>query len=294
MSRVNNSELKNPAKIFLEFSGKTGNFQYYDKARGEKGQNVEVPPKLNFMVLDILSTIRGFSDSEQQGIWSNEVNREAPSQILTVKTKSGVIAEGLWKNIGDKVKSAGGKFHISIYGAMRLKSENGEMAIICIMLKGSALQEFLSFQKGRDIYKGTISVTGTKEGTKGGIKFKVPVFAHTLEVSPESEAKAIELTNELGAYHAAYFMNNAKRQNTSAEVAQPAAQPQPASQSQSGGRTQTAQPQNTVTVITRQEKVQQTMDAMDVDFDDLSGVENAKQGSQNSFDDDEIGDDLPF
>ena len=71
MSRSNKSETAvNPAVKFIEWNSEKGCFKYYDKATKK---NIDIPLPTKFYVLDILKTIKGFSDSTQNGIWSNEV-----------------------------------------------------------------------------------------------------------------------------------------------------------------------------------------------------------------------------
>lgn len=203
MSRVDNDEARNPAKIFLEFSSDNSCFKYYDKI-AEKQVLVKLP--IQFMVLDVLNTVKGYNENDESGIWSNEINKKALSKVLTVRTRKGVIAQGTWKDIAEKVKSKGGKYAACVYIAYKYQ---GEVTICAMMLTGAALKEFFDFSKKHNIYKGKIMVTGFKEGKKGKVTYKYPVFTQDLEVKPESEQKAVELTNELAEYHEAYFKRNA-------------------------------------------------------------------------------------
>jgi len=64
MSRSNPHEkLVNPSGKFYEWSGDKGQFFYFDKNKGDKGEKVFMKMPFNFLVLDTLSTCKGFDDS---------------------------------------------------------------------------------------------------------------------------------------------------------------------------------------------------------------------------------------
>src|SRR5258706_10114241 len=98
MSRSNNTEFPNPSLRFYRWDGEYGGFTYFDKNIGEGGVRVKIELPFTFMVLDALSTIKGFSDAEQSGYWSNEV-RDIKRDILTVRTKAGIQAKGTYDEI---------------------------------------------------------------------------------------------------------------------------------------------------------------------------------------------------
>ena len=60
----------NPTSKFMEWKSNNKSFSYYDK---ENKQNVEVKLPLTFLVLEEFHTIKGFSDADQTGIYSNEI-----------------------------------------------------------------------------------------------------------------------------------------------------------------------------------------------------------------------------
>ncbi len=68
----------NPAKHFINV--KSGGLSYYDK---EEGQDVSVPTPFEFVVLDQCATVKGWSGSEDTGMWSNEV-KKVGKEVLNV------------------------------------------------------------------------------------------------------------------------------------------------------------------------------------------------------------------
>lgn len=209
MSRSDNNEQpKNPAKTFLKWDGTKGGFNYWDKAKGE---NIHVDLPVTFMVLDTLATIKGFSDKEQSGFWSNEIRTgNIKKDTLTVRIKdkadptgkrSKIAGKGLYSDIVANKNCTGAKFCQSVYIAFK-NGDQYEMANI--QMTGSALSSWIEFGKTTDIFKGAISVTKMTEGKKGVTKYKIPVF-EKVEVPADAEDKAIELDKELKAYLEGYF-----------------------------------------------------------------------------------------
>lgn len=188
----------NPATKWFEWSGETGCIKYYSKANDA---NFEVPLPFSFMVLDMLNTVRGFSDSDGSGIWSNEV-RDITHGALKVQTKEQVIAVGKWGEISDKVKARGGKFAKSIYIAFY--DDEKTLHIGNLMLKGAALSAWFDFAKTVNVEEGAIKIAEAVEATKGKTVYQVPVFK-ALQVSEESNEKAIELDKVLQEYLAGYL-----------------------------------------------------------------------------------------
>ena len=170
----------NPAKKFLEWSSQRKCFEYYDKEAKEKKQ-VELPIKIQF--LEEFHTIKGFSDAEQTGIYSNEIKYTSKDE-LTVKTFSGTeIAKGLYNDIRLKIIDAGGKYHKSIYALL-----DGEL--VNFQLKGSVVSAFSLFANGQKktakqpLIEGHsnrfeshwIEINDFEDLKKGATKYSVPNF----------------------------------------------------------------------------------------------------------------------
>lgn len=185
----------NPAARFLEI--KNGGVVYYDKANQE---NVAVDVPLEFIVLDQLATVKGWSDSDESGYWSNEV-RSVGKDTLTVRTSKGAKESGLWRDIKGSSNVAGSRYHASIYLAH--KSTNG-MEIANLSLKGAALNAWIEFIQKNRIGSSKVVLSGWADGKKGAVSYKVPMFeAHAM--SDDEKAEAIGLDKELQAYLGEYF-----------------------------------------------------------------------------------------
>ena len=203
----------NPTKRFLEWKGGNGQgfFQYYDK---EKEENVEVPSPLTFVVLEEYATIKGWSDSEQAGIYSNEVLRTTDEE-LNVRTFSGKkIASGIYKEIKERIVNAGGRFTKSIYIV------TSDFELYNLQLKGAALKAWGEFTK--ENYKALktnwVQYTGHTEGKKGAIKFFTPDFKLGSAIDSNQYPKVSEVAGVFSEYMKGY----ASKSND--EVAQEVAQ----------------------------------------------------------------------
>ena len=202
MSRSNpTTNTPNPASKWIEWGGADGSLSYYDKTAKQK---VPVVIPFTFLVLDELSSIKGWHEASQSGIFSNEV-RDTRDEVMFVKSfKGGPIAEGFYKDIKDKAFVAGGHFVSNIYIAMK-KDQHSPLEIAALSFKGAALSAWFDFKKtSRELYKGAISITGSAEATKGRVTFKYPTFA-TKPVSDATNEEALKLDKELQEYLVAYF-----------------------------------------------------------------------------------------
>lgn len=207
MSRSNPTDNSpNPSTRWFEWDGSEGNIRYYDKTT--KG-NVTVDLPFTFMLLDQLACVKGWHDSSESGIFSNEV-KDTRAETLVVKAfKGGVLAEGFYSAIRDKIIAQGGHFTSNCYIAFKPSgddSEDATLAIGSLQFKGAALSSWMEFAKKRraDLYTSAIRITGFHEGKKGKIIFRVPTFA-LVPVSDEANAQATELDRELQEYLKSYF-----------------------------------------------------------------------------------------
>lgn len=205
MSRSNPTEqLKNPAKRFYEWSGDKGQFFYFDKDKGEKGEKVFVKMPFNFLVLDILSTCKGFDDNLQMGYYSNEV-RNVKNDTITVRNKKGIVFSGLYDNAKEKLGTKGLKYYQSVYIAQK---EAEGLGLYNIQLGGSGLSAFIEFCKDNDVNKIAVSVKGVVEKKKGKTTYFEPVYT-AVKVSDKANEEAIEVDKGLQEYLSAYLSKNA-------------------------------------------------------------------------------------
>lgn len=201
MSRSNPTlNSPHPCTRWFEWDGSNGGIRYYDK---EKKENISVPDGFTFILLDQLATIKGWHDASDSGIHSNEV-RDTKQEVFVVKAfKGGTIAEGFYARIRDRVNAAGGNYTTNLYIAFR---NSDRLAIGSLQFKGAALSAWLEFSKKNrsDLYKKAIRIKGATEGKKGKITFRTPNF-FVADVSPETDAQAIECDKELQQFLASYF-----------------------------------------------------------------------------------------
>lgn len=216
MSRSNNTEIINPAKFFYEWVGSKGCLKYFDKSKGEKGEQVLVQLPFTFLVLDRLSTIKGFSDDDQSGFWSNEI-RDIKSEKLTVRTKKGIVGTDYYRNLAP-ILNLGACYSQSVYIAV--KDEKGNFTICNFSIHGSAIGEWINLCKGKDIYKYAVTIASANPAKKGATSYFTPVFKLNPTISPETEAKAVELDKELQEYLTAYFNRNKSEQQETISVAE--------------------------------------------------------------------------
>lgn len=195
MSLSDQSTSSNPAKRFLKI--KSGSVQFYDK---ESGDNVKVETPFEFIVLDTLATIKGWSDADDSGFWSNEV-RSVGKDTLTVRTKSGAKASGIWKDIKGLPAVSGAKYNSSVYIAT--KGRDG-LEINNLQLSGAALNAWIEFTGKNSVTKNKVILSEWADAKKGAVKYQTPVFT-AVPFEGDEKDEAIVLDQELKAYLTEYF-----------------------------------------------------------------------------------------
>ena len=190
----------NPTSKFLEWKSNNKSFSFFDK---ETKQNVEVKLPLTFIVLEDYHKVSGFSDSDQTGIYSNEVLQIGTEEMEVKTFKGRIISKGLYKDIKGAVNSAGGNYHKSIYAV----TKEGEL--INISLKGAAVSKWSKLvEKGawKRLSDEWISIESAEDHKKGMVKYSTPNFVFNTSLSDAEfkivEAKATELENYLTTYFA--------------------------------------------------------------------------------------------
>lgn len=206
-SNLNENRAANPATRWFEWNGEHGVVRYYDE---DSKKNVDVGNDFTFMLLDELKTVRGWHEASKSGIYANEV-KNTREEVLVVKAfKHGVLAEGIYKDIKDRVNAAGGKFNANLYIAF--KSDNG-LEIGSLRLKGAALGAWMEFEKQHrnELYKKAIRIKGSTQGKTGRVVFHVPAF-HVTEITEQTNAAATALDKSLQEFLAAYLKRNKRDQ----------------------------------------------------------------------------------
>ncbi len=173
---------QNPAKKFIKWSGSPDDkcFNYYDKATA-KTEVIE-DDTLYVVTLDILSTIKGFSEKDVSGIWSNEVPPfDLKQRELIVQTKNGVLVQGIYSEIKTKIVTAGGKYAASLYAVILKKKEDGSFfvptdEIVNFQLFGSAFINWYKLGLNGGI-SCVIKITKEQEPRKkGAVKYYCPKY----------------------------------------------------------------------------------------------------------------------
>jgi len=187
MSRSNQTQTKNPANRFFEWSGSEGKVKYYDK---EKGVKVLLDLPFTFIVLDQLACVVGYSDAEGCGYYSNEVRdtRTNPLVVRYAKNNSEAF-RGLYKDMN----LPGAKFAWSVYIAY--KNED-KLEIANLKIFGSAIGAWIDFAKDVNIYQGAISFADSQPAKKGANNYFIPVFTPA-PLGADSDKEAQRLDKEI-------------------------------------------------------------------------------------------------
>lgn len=189
----------NPATKFIDWKSNDKQFSYYDK---ENKVTVPIPLPFKFLALDEMHTVKGWSDSCQSAIYSNEV-KFISKEIMTVKPfKGNEIAKGLYSEIKEKVKAAGAHYVKSIY----IMLEDGSLANL--QLKGASCQSWGDFtKKNRSrLPDEWVTVKKSIEGKKGAVKFYTPDFEFDKSLSETEMDQADEAFGILEVYLKAYLV----------------------------------------------------------------------------------------
>lgn len=212
MSRSKPTEgARNPSVRWFEWAGgKDGGFvRYYDK---DSKTNIRVDGVFAFLLLDELSTVKGWHDASESGIYANEVH-VLQRDVLTVRAfKGGDLVAGLYADIKDRVRALGGHYCVSIYLAFK---DGQQLKIGNLSLKGAAAGAWMEFKKAapakqdengksvRGYFVDAVKITGYKELKKGATVYRVPEFG-LVATSAETNAQAMVLDIELQEYLTGY------------------------------------------------------------------------------------------
>ena len=213
MSRSNPIDgIRNPATRWFEWAGGSdgGFVRWYDK---DAKANVNVPLPFVFLLLDELSTVKGWHDPSQSGIYANEV-RDTRQDVLVVRSfKGGELASGVYKSIKDRVAAHGGHYCTSLYVAYK---DGDELKIGNLTLKGAAAGAWMDFKRAaptrkdasgrtlRAYFIDAVKIAEYEQLKKGATVFRVPKFS-LQQVSAESNAQAAALDAELQSFLTDYL-----------------------------------------------------------------------------------------
>lgn len=171
MSRVDaptSNRIKSPVKYYLEFGGSEGVWAYWD---GEKNVRTDT---IEFVVMDVRSSIGGWSESNNCRIHSNIVG--TTKTPFVVRAGKVVLVEGPYADIKNEVIAAGGKFVTNIFAMAKI---DGAWVPVDIQLSGACLRDWSKFVETNglgSIYNSTISATRGEQQKKGAVKYFTPTF----------------------------------------------------------------------------------------------------------------------
>jgi len=191
----------NPATKFLQWNTKASTWEFYDK---EAQESRTLPQDTGFIVLDQLSTAKGWDDRNNSAIWANEVY--APGDKLTLRNKDGIVSIGTWAELKNNVQ--GVKFTKSVY-AMAKVGEGYEL--VNFQLKGCAVKEWFAFEDkagGSNKLEGdvVVAVTEAVEERKGTVKYIKPIFSIVSStLSNEAALQADKMDGTLQEYLSSYL-----------------------------------------------------------------------------------------
>lgn len=213
MSRSNPTDgVRNPSTRWFEWAGgdEGGFVRWYDK---DAKQHVKVDGAFTFLLLDELSTVKGWHEPSESSIYANEV-RDLRQDALVVKSfKGGELATGLYASIKDRIVAKGGHYHGSIYLAYK---EGDGLRIGNLGLKGAALSAWMDFKKATPTKKNAndktlkayfvdaVTVAGYEQAKKGGTTYRVPKFS-LKPVGESTNEQALALDAELQTFLSDYL-----------------------------------------------------------------------------------------
>jgi hypothetical protein len=188
----------NPSTKFIEWKSNDKCFSFYDR---ETSANVSIQLPFKFLVLDELHTVKGWNDASSSQINSNEVKFISRDEMVVKPFKGNEIAKGLYKDIKERIKAAGGHYVKSVYCML----EDGSIANL--QLKGAACQSYGDFTaKTRSrLTDEWVVVAKAIDGKKGAVKYTTPGFEFDKSLSESEADLADEAFNTLEAYLKTYL-----------------------------------------------------------------------------------------
>ena len=213
MSRSNSMDAAvNPSTRWFEWAGggDGGFVRWYDK---EAKRNVKVEGHFTFLLLDELSTVKGWHEPSESGIFANEV-RDIRQDVLVVRSfTGGDLANGVYSDIRDRIIAKGGHFVASLYIAYK---DGTDLKIGNLSLKGAAASSWMEFKRNAPVKKNAdgktvrgyfvdaVKIVGFTDAKKGGTAYRIPIFK-LIDVNDSTNLQAIALDAELQSYLSEYL-----------------------------------------------------------------------------------------
>jgi hypothetical protein len=195
--RRNNSYVKSPVSFYVSFNGAKGVWEWWDK---ETKANVS-QDELDFIVLDTRSSITGWHKKAKKNMFSNMVKSSKGTFIVRIgKEEKDKVAEGIYKDISDKVGVLGGKYTQNIF---TLANIGGVWQPVNIQVSASTLATWMEFVQVKTIdtiFDGIVSGVKGELKTMGDVQYYNPVLTLS-ELPAELATKANDFyDNKLKPY----------------------------------------------------------------------------------------------
>lgn len=213
MSRSNPTEgVRNPSTRWFEWAGGSdgGFVRWYNK---ETKEHVRIESPFVFLLLDELSTVKGWHEASESSIYANEV-RDTRQEVLVVRSfEGGELASGIYTSIRDRIVALGGHYCASIYLAYK---DGDSLKIGNLNLKGAAAGAWMEFKRSapakkdaagkstRAYFVDAVKIGAYEQLKKGATVYRVPTFSLT-PVSEATNQQAVALDTELQAFLTDYL-----------------------------------------------------------------------------------------
>lgn len=186
-SETTGNKKKSPVKFWLTFKADSGKVAYTHKNESGEYEDVLLD-ELEFVLMDSRASISGWNDESSSKIYSNLV-KYTKEEKFQVRSKKGVLVEGIYSDIKDKVMAFGGKFCTNLFVLAKINGVFEPCVFQVSKTSQAAWSKFTEGKKLSELYNVTVKVTKGEEAKKGKIKFVYPAF-ETSEVEKDVAAMA--------------------------------------------------------------------------------------------------------
>lgn len=199
MARYEEKRATNPTAKYLDWDQHEQSFSYWD-ANLETPARVPVNLPFKFVVIRQRVVIMGFTNDENKDrIYSNEIqDSRIGFDVFNVRTKDGVIAKGVYKDIKNVVNQNGGRLCKVIHAVC-------ENEIVCIRVKGNGLTSWINTvgtkKNSERLPDEFIIVKGFEEGEYNGEFYTYPVFDFAGSLNVTQNKKVDDLDKKLDKYY---------------------------------------------------------------------------------------------
>lgn len=213
MSRSNPTEgSSNPSTRWFEWAGGSdgGYVRWYDKETKEQ-RKIDAP--FTFLLLDELSTVKGWHEPSESSIYANEVRDTRQEPFVVKAFKGGELASGIYTSIRDRIVAVGGHYVASLYVGYK---DGDELRIGNLALKGAAAGAWMEFKRNagsktaatgkmvRSYLVDAVKIGGYEQQKKGGTVYRVPKFS-LVETSESTNQQAVDLDSRLQMFLVDYL-----------------------------------------------------------------------------------------